>query len=87
MIKDTGDEVDVSVKATNDVFTVEDKNKLKDYVAKKLIPMVDDALYFRVKYKEKVGKLKANTESIKAVNIAQLDTAINNIFKKHGVSD
>lgn len=85
MTKDTGDEVSASVKVENRNFTSRDKDRLKMEVAKKLLPDVEDALHFRIRYNEKVGKLKGISDSIKVSTMNELDAGIDEMFSKLGV--
>lgn len=87
MTKETGDEVSVSVKINDGTFTKEDKDKLKNEVVKKLVPDVSDALYFRVRYNEKIGKSKGITESVKVFTVEKLNSEIDKMFSKLGVVD
>ena len=87
MTKDTGDSISVSVKIDDGNFSSFHKKKLKDDIGRKIIPYVDEALYFKIRYNEKVGKLKGITDSIKVSSVVQLNSEIDNIFTKLGVSD
>lgn len=87
MTKETGDDISVSVKINDGVFTKKDKDKLKNEVAKKLIPDISEALYFRIRYNEKVGKSKGITESVKVFTVEKLNSEIDKMFSKLGVVD
>lgn len=87
MIKTSGDEVSVSVKVSDGNFTVSDKKKLQDLIVKKLIPDVNDALYFRIRYNEKVGKSKGITKSVKVSSLGSLEFEINKMFSDVGIED
>lgn len=85
MTKETGDVISASVRVENGDLTSKDKYKLKKEVGRRIIPYADDALYFRIRYNEKVGKLKGITDSIKVLTVAELDSGIDKMFSKLGV--
>lgn len=87
MTKDTGDEVSVSVKVNHGNFTLKDKLKLEDDIKRRLEPYSEDALYFKVRYNEKVGKSKGITESVKVSTLEELSIEVNRLFLNKGVSD
>lgn len=87
MTKESGDDVSVSVKVNDGSFTIKDRDKLKNEVNKKLIPSISEALYFRVRYNEKTGKSKGNTESVKVFTVKRLESEIDKMFSKLGVED
>lgn len=87
MTKESGDDVSVSVKVNDGSFTIKDRDKLKNEVNKKLIPNISEALYFRVRYNEKTGKSKGNTESVKVFTVKRLESEIDKLFSKLGVED
>ena len=87
MTKDTGDSISVSVKIDDGNFSSFHKKKLKDDIGRKIIPYVDEALYFKIRYNEKVGKLKGITESLKVKSADSLLSEIDKMFAKLGVVD
>lgn len=86
-ILDNGDEVDVSVRVEDGDLTSSHKTRLKNDVVKKLIPIVDDIIYFRIRYNEKAGKSKGKTESVKVSTVVGLNNKIDSIFSKIGVDN
>ena len=87
MVTENGDAISISVKAKGNNFTVKDKERLKSDVEKKLLPHEEDALYFRIRYNEKEGKLKGITESIKVLSSKSLLSEIDKIFARLGVNN
>ena len=87
MVTDDGDDVSTSVKAKGDNFTLVDREKLKSDVKRKLLSHQEDALYFRIRYNEKQGKLKGITESLKVKSADSLLSEIDKMFAKLGVVD
>lgn len=84
-VLDNGDEVDVSVKVNDGDLTISHRDKLQQDVVKKLIPLADDVVHFKIRYNEKYGKSKGKTESLKVSSLAKLDAGITDIFNKIGV--
>ena len=46
---ESGDDIDVSVKAVDRPLSKEDKAKLDASISQKIVPFIDDVLYFRVR--------------------------------------
>lgn len=87
MVTENGDAISISVKTRGNNFTAADKERLKRDVEKKLLSREEDALYFRIRYSEKEGKLRGTTESIKVLSSKSLLSEIDNIFARLGVNN
>lgn len=82
---DTGERVSTSVRVEDGSLTSQHIDTLKSNIGKKIAPHFDNALYCRVRYTEKVGKLKGKTKSVKVYKIDQLEQVISSISNDLGI--
>lgn len=82
---DTGDDVSASVRVENGNFTSKDRDSLLKKVNQVIKPVSDDALYFKIKYTEKIGKSKGNTDSFKVSSFSDINSKVCEVFSNLGV--
>ena len=74
-----GDPIDVSVKVENRPYTQEDKEKFCSKIAKLLVPVVDDTLYYQVRtWSGNAGKERRNWKRIQTMK--ELESVIQEVM-------
>lgn len=88
MVLETGDKISTSVTKNGVLFSKADIDTLKKNVQSKLLSKKEDALYFRIRYNEKEGKLKGISINIKTSKpnsiISEIDNFIKSVESKVG---
>ena len=77
---ESGDSIDVSVKAVDKPLSLEDKALLERNITSKILPHVEDTLYFSVRKQSGLsGKNKENWNKLKTIN--DVNKVVNEIFE------
>lgn len=80
---ETGDDINVSVKAEDRPFSSTDRKELDRRIAQSIIPNVENSLYFKIRLQQGVkGKDKSNWNKLKS--IAEVNAILDEIFKDVG---
>lgn len=80
---ETGDDIDVSVKAEDRPFSSIDRKELDRRITQSLAPNIESSLYFKIRLQHGVnGKEKSNWNKLKSLD--EVNAILDKIFKDVG---